>query len=303
MTRRWPNTLPLVSAPGYGLTPKDQTRRTDMEAGAQRVRRITRTRLDRITMQWIMEDAQLWAFRRWFADDLVSMIGASDEITGWTRTNATRQASWSVGPDLVPLDKLVETAATGQHCMTKTMPGAASNGIDVAICAMLKGFGRSIARLTFVNRLGVECYATVDLSSGALLNSTALVSAKVTNRGNGWWRVEMVANTATGSDTPFLRIGIADGTGAFSYAGDTAKGIGVGELQARFSGLSNLFIPADSDGYAMGADGGAAWFGMDVAVGGGLTRAEGRFTGGPPQANAAGGLQWTLSGQMEVRNA
>ena len=71
----WPSTLPVPLASGYGIAPMDPTLRTDMEAGMPRVRRRTSARNDRITLSWIMSDAQAAIYRSWFDVDIAG--GAS----------------------------------------------------------------------------------------------------------------------------------------------------------------------------------------------------------------------------------
>ena len=69
MTISYPSTLPGPSMPGFGLSPVDPSIRTNMEVGAQRVRRRTKTRLDKVTLEWIFTDDQMGEFRTWFDDD------------------------------------------------------------------------------------------------------------------------------------------------------------------------------------------------------------------------------------------
>lgn len=66
----WPATLPNPNASGYSVTPVDPARRTDMEVGAARTRRITKARNDRVQASWSFTDAQMAIFRGWWdADD------------------------------------------------------------------------------------------------------------------------------------------------------------------------------------------------------------------------------------------
>lgn len=73
----FPSTLPQPLASGYGISPLDQTVRTDMEVGAARVRRRTSARLDRVTLSWIFTDAQLATFRAWFENDSTGAAGGA----------------------------------------------------------------------------------------------------------------------------------------------------------------------------------------------------------------------------------
>lgn len=73
----WPVTLPVPSNEGYQISPGDQTIRTDMEAGAPRVRRKTTVRDDRLSVTWILTDAQLDTLRDWFDDAVSGIAGGS----------------------------------------------------------------------------------------------------------------------------------------------------------------------------------------------------------------------------------
>lgn len=64
----YPATLPKPVARGYMLKPVDPSLRTDMDVGSARVRRRTRARNDRLSLTWVLKDAQMAVFRAWFDD-------------------------------------------------------------------------------------------------------------------------------------------------------------------------------------------------------------------------------------------
>lgn len=72
----WPNTLPNPSVEGYSIDTIDQTVRTDFEFGAQRVRRRSAARLDRVKLAWKFTDAEMATFRTWF-DSATDAAGGS----------------------------------------------------------------------------------------------------------------------------------------------------------------------------------------------------------------------------------
>ncbi len=76
----FPVTLPTPMIAGYGVTPYDQTARTEMETGPARVRRRSAARNDRITVQWRFTDAEMAAFRTWF-DSPADAAGGSAWFT------------------------------------------------------------------------------------------------------------------------------------------------------------------------------------------------------------------------------
>jgi len=62
----YPATLPKPVARGYMLKPVDPSLRTEMDVGAARVRRRTRARNDRLSLTWVLTDAQMAIYRAWF---------------------------------------------------------------------------------------------------------------------------------------------------------------------------------------------------------------------------------------------
>ena len=61
----WPSTLPAPLVDGYGIEPVDQTVPTDMEVGAQRVRRRSFAQVDTVRFAVNLSDAQMTTFRTW----------------------------------------------------------------------------------------------------------------------------------------------------------------------------------------------------------------------------------------------
>lgn len=65
----YPTTLPAPLIDGYAIAPVEQTIRTDMEAGAARVRRRTFARNDLLDVAFVFTGAEFGAFRTWFEAD------------------------------------------------------------------------------------------------------------------------------------------------------------------------------------------------------------------------------------------
>lgn len=65
----YPGSLPVPLVEGYALNPVDQTVRTEMEAGAARVRRRTFARNDVVDVAFIFTGGEFAAFRTWFEGD------------------------------------------------------------------------------------------------------------------------------------------------------------------------------------------------------------------------------------------
>lgn len=300
--RRWPDTLPTPSTPGFSLSPIDTAIRTDMEAGAKRVRRTSVARQDTVDVSWVFTDAEMAAFRAWYEDAAWSLAGDSDSLAAWSLTEASRVAAVQLNPDDALADLLVESAATSAHRIDLDLATGLLPDSQVVFRATLKAAGRSRARLAFYDFAGAAHYANINLATGVITLSSDLVSANIQDRGNGWWRVTIVAATGAGVVTPNCRVHMLDGAEASTYAGDGVSGIAVCEIGARLLTGYDLHLRTDAAGLALGAAGGSAWVFLPTAVGGGFKHVEARFTG-PFKAQAGAGLNWTVTASLEVRNA
>ena len=62
----FPVALPPPLITGYQLAPADQTARTELDVGADRVRRRSQALNDRVQITWKFTDAEMALFRDWF---------------------------------------------------------------------------------------------------------------------------------------------------------------------------------------------------------------------------------------------
>lgn len=298
---RWPDTLPQASADGFDLSPVDQSLRTNMEVGAQRVRRRTFADLDRMNVEFRMTETQFTAFRAFAKSADYSLSGASDDISAWALFGSTRTVGGAAAPDGIAVDRMMETSATSVHRATYTLTGAAVDNAMLVCSASLKSVGGRNARLTIVDRASASDSVDIDLAAGTLSGATGLSSYSIVSRGNGWWRVTITCSTGSGGTVPAMRINATD-AGTLSYAGDTGKGLDIAETQARFQTGYDLWLPTGADGKVLGSGGGSSWFQMPIASGGGLTTGEARFTG-PYKVATTPALRRIVTGEVEVRNA
>ncbi|OYU38603.1 MAG: hypothetical protein CFE33_15025 [Pseudorhodobacter sp. PARRP1] len=298
--RRWPDVLPTPSMPGFGLSPVDPALRTDMEVGAQRVRRITFARNDLVDMAWVMTDTEFAAFRAWWNDEAWSLAGDSESLAAWGWLNASRAIGAGLSPDGAIVDALVESTANGLH---HAQIGVAADANATVLCrATLKASGRTWARLSFFDRAGAQCYTEVDLANGVFGAQSGLVSRTLESRDNGQWRVTLTAPVVSGGSAPVMRISAMAAAATPSYLGDGVSGLLVSEIGARMVTGYDLHLRTGSDGKVTGAAGTTAWALMPTAVGGGFKYVEGRFKG-MFKATAGPALNWDVTAQMEVRNA
>lgn len=302
--RRWPDVLPGASFPGYGLNPTSKVRRSEMEVGEAKVRQVTRARRDASTLTLILTDAEMGAFRSWFDDLPVSLCGDSDDLTtGWTATRMTRALSTVTGPeDCIPT-RLTPTTTGGTHFLSRSLATLVSDYEAVVATFSLASAGVTFARITWVDRAGVVKTADVDLSIGAVVGTPGFPVA-IEYRSGGFWRVTADLDTGSGALAPELRLQALGPTGGDTFGGDGVAALLVCETMVRrYEGAADrLFIRSGADGRALGAAGGAGWFQMRLALGGGFSVQDCRFVD-TFDAQAGANLEWTVKAKVEVRYA
>jgi hypothetical protein len=299
--RIWPDMLPGPSSP-YDLAPVDATLRTQMEVGSPRSRRLTRARRDMVDSTWKMTKAEFELFRDWFDDAARSLTGDSDNLTGWTVSNAAVVANDIVGPDDVLADLVRENTATSQHFISRDLDGAVADDAVVTATATLRAAGRAAGRLMLVCKNATTAAASIDLSTGAISNLSGGASAVALSRGAGWWRVQLTAPIGAGLTTPGLAIILGQAPGTTTYLGDGSSGIHACEVMARVATGFDMFGRTGADGRMTGAAGGSAWTLMPLTFGGTLKISQARFEG-PFKASALPGLGWRVSARLEVKDA
>lgn len=301
--RRFPDVLPGASYPGYALSPASQVRRSDMEAGEARVRRITRARRDMISASWIFTDAEMGAFRTWYDDLPVSLAGDSDDLSGWGRTEMSAPAAGIAGPDGCVPSALVPTTVAAAHSTGKSLPALVADGEAVVATVTLASGGIQKARLRWIDRSGASLTADVDLVAGQVLGTPGF-PVTVVERAAGWWRLTATLSTGTGGSAPWVLIHALDASGAAVFAGNGSDGLLACEVMVRrlTCEADALFVRSGADGRALGADGGAGWFQMLVPLGGGLSVQDCRFVD-VFDGRAGAAMEWTVQAKVEVRHA
>lgn len=163
-------------------------------------------------------------------DNGPNMLLRSEEFGSWTALGASVSANTTTAPDgTLTADSINEdsSASTG-HAIHQnvTVDSAAA---DYCISVALKANTRTWARLLMiVGTSGVAQY--VNLSTGALGSQSTGSSWSdprvfVSDVGNGWYVVSLVARKTSSDTTIISRISLASGNGGDSYSGDGTSGI------------------------------------------------------------------------------
>lgn len=297
--RIWPDALPNGYA-RYTLSPQDESIRTPMEIGADRVRRVSLDRHDDLQVGWRFTNAEMELFRAWHADDPRSDLGDSEDLTTWTNVGSTDSTMAAAGPDGDQATRIVETVGGTFHYLSRGLGSAntPANGTYV-IHATLKAAGRDFARVDLLNEAGATLGAHVNLSNGAVGGLGAGVTATTKSRGNGWWRLSLEVPIGSGATVPAVRIFTATSLTTYSYSGDGASGVDVCEVMGRARTGWDLPAKTQGRGECLGAGYGAEWFKVRVSRGGNVELVDARFTG-PFKVTALPGMNWDVTASLEI---
>jgi len=301
MKRLWPDTLPGISLPNNSLNPIDPSRRTDMEVGPKRARRITFARADTVQANWLFTDREFGAFRAWHGEEPWSLTGHSEDLSDWTQRRLTVSPDAALGPAGQLASLSTEDSSTNTRFAEYLLPVIDDNQ-SVWMTATLKAAGRSQVRLSILDRAATVRQVSCDLSDGSVISNWDLETFSIRDRGNGWWRVAFVSPAGAGITTPQARIQLIGDTGYLNYTGNGTSGVLICEANVRRKTGHDLFLPTSASGDAFGAAGGSAWFETRLPFGGGFKTVQSRFEG-PFTATARPGLNWNVSARMETRNA
>jgi hypothetical protein len=284
--RIYPDILPVLSWPDYGMTPRSQVNRTDMEVGAPRSRRFTKSKLWDADLGIRMNDTEAGLFWPWYYDDAWSLSGDSESLAAFNQNNLASLTYPTAGPDGQLAARLVENAtASVIHAVTLSLPDLPLNAVFAARATIWAGTSTT---------------ASLDLATGAWTGGGNYLTRAVKDRGSGWWRIEMTGDAGAGVSTPFFRIGMGSAGTTFSYTGDGSSYLDVCEQQARVVSGADGFLRTDADGNILGAGAGEAWFNMPVPLGGGMqTRSVQLVSASGKPLN--GGTNWTNSFKALVR--
>lgn len=301
MKRLWPDTLPGIVLPNNSLNPIDPSRRTDMEVGPKRARRITFARADTVQANWLFTNREFGAFRAWHGEESWSLTGHSEDLSDWTQRRLSITPDAAVGPAGQLASLIREDSSANTRFAEYLLPVIEDNR-SVWMTATVKAAGRSQVRLSFLDRSATARQVSCDLSNGSVLSTWNLESYSIRSRGDGWWRIALVAPAGSGITIPQARVQLISDTGDNSYTGNGNSGVLVCEVNVRHRTNYELYLPTSASGDAYGAAGGSAWFEIKLPFGGGFKTVQSRFEG-PFTATARPGLHWNVSARMETRNA
>jgi len=176
----------------------------------------------------------------------------------WSKGNGTVTADAIASPDgTVDADAFIEnTAASVFHFMAQSVAKAASN-IQYTVSFYVKDKGRQVGFSFNSGASGVAgrvnpATGTVTATIGVFGTGWTAGSLTMTDAGNGWYRVVIVATSDT-STTAQFQLSLHNGTSA-TYTGDGVSGAYLWGAQMEAAAFATSYIPTVASQVTRSAD-------------------------------------------------
>jgi hypothetical protein len=142
----------------------------------------------------------------------------------WTKANVTVTANNSADPiGTTTADRIVETAATGEHRVQNTAVLSVTAGTVYTASVYAKAGEVTILRIGFDDQAKLPARVFFNLSNGTVSFTEAGAGA-ITSVGNGWYRCTITGTCGTSHSSRIELNLVQTGTTA-SYAGNTSNGL------------------------------------------------------------------------------
>lgn len=156
------------------------------------------------------------------------LLRSEDFTTTWANTRTTDAANSLAAPDgTTTADSVIEdSTASNTHYIQQSATVAATVNLEYCGSVYLKAGTRTWAAVVLLEGTGSTAVRQyVNLSTGALGTLSAGANwsnqrAFVTDAGNGWYRVDVVARKINTATSVSLRVELATGNGTNSYTGN-----------------------------------------------------------------------------------
>ena len=179
-----------------------------------------------------------------------NLLTWSDDFwnAAWLKYNSVVTANAAAAPDgTLTADKLVANTANSSHSVRVT-PTITDN-TTYCLSVFVKAAEISNVVVTIVTKSAGVRGVGVNLNNGSIFLPTGITGLpsyyKVDSVGNGWYRVSVAYDVASGATNENVRIFTSDGVG-INYTGDGTSGIYIWGAQLEVGSFQTSYIPTTS---------------------------------------------------------
>lgn len=160
----------------------------------------------------------------------------------WSKYLATVNANTATSPDGSTNADLVYPSSTGSLSgqLYRQISTGISSGNVVTVSAFVKASGKNFAYLSEIQNSFTPA-AYFNLTTGAITNISAGVTASMTSFSNGWWRISITSTAGAGSY--WAVIGSTDSAGSTINTVSGTNGILVYGYQVEVGAYPTTYIP------------------------------------------------------------
>jgi len=171
----------------------------------------------------------------------------------WNKNGATVTANAEVAPDgTLTGDKLVENTETGTHNTYVQISGL-STSTQYTYSVYVKSAERSSIQLALRNSsFGYLAGAVFNLTTQVITNTNGSPATSITNVGNGWYRLTIVATSIDTTVGPLMVL-LSTGT-TTNYTGNGTSGLYIWGAQLEAGAFPTSYIPSSSAATTRAAD-------------------------------------------------
>jgi len=177
-------------------------------------------------------------------------------VSYWTHSNMTPGANATTAPDgQNTACKLIENTANTFHGISQAFLSGIADSTTYTVSFYAKAAERSWVRIMLFDKAGVSNGVYFNLSTGVQGTTIGSVSGfTATNVGNGWYRLAVTASSATGANTPSMRLFLASADNTLTYLGDGTSGVYAWGGQIEAGSLATSYIPTAASSVPRSAD-------------------------------------------------
>lgn len=181
--------------------------------------------------------------------NLLSYSEQFDNVS-WIKSNSSITANATTAPDgTLTADKLVENSSNANHLVQKAV--VASNAV-YTFSVFAKKSERNWVVLRGVNASFQNVKAWFNIDAGTIGTLENGATAKITNVGNGWYKLEMtIPSFSTGFE---FRVSTSTGNNVDSYTGDGTSGLFIWGAQLEAGSYATSYIPTVASSVTRNAD-------------------------------------------------